>query len=137
MTEILLPRIARQGAVCLISRIGQARKARIEKFELDEGSRPYHPPLPKGGMRARGRRLTAFARSRCLPPARFRRGEDRPREIWRSLAAPPPIPYTILSMVYYIILYCTIPLPSRAPADTPTPLVAAGTRFASHNYRER
>ena len=29
-----MPRIARQGAVCLISR-GLARKARIEKFELD------------------------------------------------------------------------------------------------------
>ena len=42
MTEILSPRIARQGAVCLISTRGQARKARIEKFELDEGFQPYH-----------------------------------------------------------------------------------------------
>ena len=37
LTEMLLPRIARQGVVRLISIRGQARKARIEKFELDEG----------------------------------------------------------------------------------------------------
>ena len=36
MTEILLPRIARQGAVCLISMRGQTRTARIEKFELEK-----------------------------------------------------------------------------------------------------
>ena len=35
-----MPRIARHGAVCLISII---RQARIEKFEFDEGSQPYHP----------------------------------------------------------------------------------------------
>ena len=45
LTEILLPRIARQGTVCLISIRGSARKARIEKFELDEGFQPYHPPF--------------------------------------------------------------------------------------------
>ena len=37
LTEIPLPRIARQGTLCLISIRGQARKARIDKFELDEG----------------------------------------------------------------------------------------------------
>ena len=45
LTEILLPRIARKGAVCLISISGQARKARIEKSELDEGFQLYHPPF--------------------------------------------------------------------------------------------
>ena len=45
LTEILLPRIARRGTVCLISTRGQARKARIEKFELDEGFQPYHHPF--------------------------------------------------------------------------------------------
>ena len=44
MTEILLPRIARQGTVSLISTTRQARKARIEELELDEGFQPYHPP---------------------------------------------------------------------------------------------
>ena len=39
-----LPRIARQGTVCLVSIRGQVRKARIEKFELDEVFQPYHPP---------------------------------------------------------------------------------------------
>ena len=52
LTEIQLPRIARQGAVCLISTRGQTRKDRIEKFELDAGVQPYHPPLP---IRARPR----------------------------------------------------------------------------------
>ena len=37
LTEILLPRIARQGAVCPVSIRGQARTTRIERFELDEG----------------------------------------------------------------------------------------------------
>ena len=45
LTEMLLPRTARQGTVCLISTGGQARNARIEKFELDEGFRPYDPPF--------------------------------------------------------------------------------------------
>ena len=45
MTEILLPRIARQGAVCLTSTRGYARKARIEKSDLDQGFQPYHPPF--------------------------------------------------------------------------------------------
>ena len=45
LTEIPLPRIARQGAGCLLSIRGQARKARIERFELDEGFQPYHPPV--------------------------------------------------------------------------------------------
>ena len=31
-----LPRIARQGTVCLLSLRGQARKARIEQFELEK-----------------------------------------------------------------------------------------------------
>lgn len=44
-----MPRTARQGTVCLISMRRQARKARLEKFGLDEGSQPYHPPLPKDG----------------------------------------------------------------------------------------
>ena len=52
MTEILSPRITRQGAVCLISRRGTTRKARIEQSELDGGFQPYHPPsqvLEEGG----------------------------------------------------------------------------------------
>ena len=48
MTEILLPRIARPGTVCLISIRRQARKDRIERFELEEGFQAHHPPLPKG-----------------------------------------------------------------------------------------
>ena len=43
LAEMLLPRIARQGAVCLVSIRGQALKARIEKFELDEGFQACHP----------------------------------------------------------------------------------------------
>ena len=46
LTEILLPRIARQGTVCLSSIRGQARTTRIETIELDEGFQPYHPPFP-------------------------------------------------------------------------------------------
>ena len=42
---MLLPRIARQGTASLISIRGQARKARIDKFELDEGFQLYHPPF--------------------------------------------------------------------------------------------
>ena len=34
MTEVLLPRNARQGTVCLVPIRGQAGKARIEKFDL-------------------------------------------------------------------------------------------------------
>ena len=45
LTEMLLPRIARQGAVCLVSTRGQARTTRIEKFELDADFQPYHPPF--------------------------------------------------------------------------------------------
>ena len=45
LTEMLLPRIARQGAVCLISTRGLARTTIIEKFELDEGFQPYHIPI--------------------------------------------------------------------------------------------
>ena len=37
LTEILLPRIARQRTVCVTSIRGQARKARFDKFEFDEG----------------------------------------------------------------------------------------------------
>ena len=40
-------RIARQGTVCLSSIRGEARKARIEKCELDEGFQPYRPPFRK------------------------------------------------------------------------------------------
>ena len=50
MTEMLLPRIARQGTNCLNSIRGQAQKARIEKFEIDEGFQPRHPPLPNLGV---------------------------------------------------------------------------------------
>ena len=46
-TEIPLPRIARQGAVCLVSVRGPARKDRIEKCELDEGFRPFHHTFRK------------------------------------------------------------------------------------------
>ena len=45
LIEILSARIARQRIVCLISIRGQARQARIGKFELDEGFQPYHPPF--------------------------------------------------------------------------------------------
>ena len=45
MTEMLFPRIARQGAACLILKRGQARETRIEKFDLDEGFQPHHPPF--------------------------------------------------------------------------------------------
>ena len=44
LTEIVFTRIARQGTACLISTRGQARTAPIEKFELDKGFQPYHPP---------------------------------------------------------------------------------------------
>ena len=54
LTEIILPPIARQGAFCLVSRRGQARKTIIEKFELDEGLQPYHPPLPRQGGVGKG-----------------------------------------------------------------------------------
>ena len=53
LTDILLPRIARQGTVCLTSTRGrQARKTRIDKFELDEGFQPCHHP-PSEGLAAR------------------------------------------------------------------------------------
>ena len=45
LIEILSARIARESIVCLISIRQQARKARIEKNELDEGFQPYHPPF--------------------------------------------------------------------------------------------
>ena len=45
LTEMLLPRSARQGTVSLISIRGQAREALMEKFELDEGFQLYHPPF--------------------------------------------------------------------------------------------
>ena len=51
MTEIPLPRIAGQGTVCVISTRGQARKARVEKFELDEGFPTVSSPLPKTASR--------------------------------------------------------------------------------------
>ena len=43
MIEIRLPRIARQGAGCLVSMRGYARKAKLNNFELDEGFQLYHP----------------------------------------------------------------------------------------------
>ena len=46
LTELPSPRIARQGTACLISIREKTRKARIEKFELDEGFQPCPPPLP-------------------------------------------------------------------------------------------
>ena len=36
LTEMQLPRMARRGAACLVSVIGRARKARIEKFEFEQ-----------------------------------------------------------------------------------------------------
>ena len=48
LTEMPSPRIARQGTVCLNSARGQARKARGEKLELDEGfQRHVIPPSDK------------------------------------------------------------------------------------------
>ena len=43
LTEILLPRIAPQGTVCLVSIRGWARTTRIDKFDFGEGLQPYHP----------------------------------------------------------------------------------------------
>ena len=51
LTEIPLPRIARRGTVRLVSTGGQARNARIEKVELDEGFQPHHPPFRCGPER--------------------------------------------------------------------------------------
>ena len=45
LTEMQLPRIARQGALCLISIRGRTRKTRVEQSELDEGFQQYHPPF--------------------------------------------------------------------------------------------
>ena len=45
LTEIPLPRIARQRIGCLTSTRGSSRKARMDKFELDEGFQPCHPPF--------------------------------------------------------------------------------------------
>ena len=41
MIKILSARIARYKVDCLLSVRGQARKIRIDKFELDEGFQPY------------------------------------------------------------------------------------------------
>ena len=41
---------ARRGAVCSVSIRGQARKARTEKSELDEGFQPHHPPFRLPGV---------------------------------------------------------------------------------------
>ena len=46
MTEILLPRIVRQGTCCLITVRGRAQKTQIEQFELDEGLPTVSPPPP-------------------------------------------------------------------------------------------
>ena len=43
--EMLLPRIARQGLVGIISIGEEIRKARIDEFELDEGFPQHHPPF--------------------------------------------------------------------------------------------
>ena len=59
LTEIRLPRIARQGAVRLLSTRGEARRARTWKFELDEGFRPYRPPFRHLLQRRRGGRRLA------------------------------------------------------------------------------
>ena len=40
-----LVRIAQYIIVCLLSIRGEARTTRIERFELDEGFQPYHPPF--------------------------------------------------------------------------------------------
>ena len=44
MTEILLPRIARRGAICPISIRGQAREARVEKSSSMRVSNRIIPP---------------------------------------------------------------------------------------------
>ena len=61
LTETPLPRIARQRIACLSSR-EKARKARIEKCELDEGFQPYHPPF-SAAWKSRSR-AAAFASRR-------------------------------------------------------------------------
>ena len=56
LVEIPWARIARQIIHYLSSIRGQARKARIEKFELDEGFQPYYPPfrpVREGGAEGR------------------------------------------------------------------------------------
>ena len=61
LPEILLPRTARQGAVCLSSPRGSTRKARIELFEFGEVFQPYHPPfraITVYGLRIRWRGST-------------------------------------------------------------------------------
>ena len=68
LTEIPLPRIVRQGTACPISARGQARKARIAKFELDEGSQPYHLPFPNVVPQGPPRGRALPARGRLLPP---------------------------------------------------------------------
>ena len=45
LTEMLLPRIARQGTYSIRSTRGQARNTRIDQFELDEGFQQYHTPF--------------------------------------------------------------------------------------------
>ena len=52
LTEILVPRTARRGTLCVITTRG-ARAVRIDTFELDEGLQPYHPPFRTLALAAR------------------------------------------------------------------------------------
>ena len=85
LTEILLPRIVRQGAVCLSSIRGQTRKARIEKFELDECFPTASSPLPSSPPRGSGGAVA-----------------------WRTRAAPRPEKYVHIHVCVYIYIYIYI-----------------------------
>ena len=47
LTEILMPRIARQGTHCLNLDKRTSSKSSNREVELDEGFQPYHPPSEK------------------------------------------------------------------------------------------
>ena len=64
LTEIGLPRIARRGTACLISIRGKTRTTRIDKFELDEGFQPYHPPFRVASLHL-GRIPGRSTKTRC------------------------------------------------------------------------
>ena len=49
--RVLLPRIDRRGAVCIISKKQLARTTRIEKLDFDEGYQPYIIPPSEMSLR--------------------------------------------------------------------------------------
>ena len=110
LTEMLLPRIARRGTVCLIPIRGLARKARIEQFELAEGFQPYHPPF----------RVINYCETRAAPTAPLHSGLPCPLS-----PANPPMLYIYIYIYVYAEMYISIP-PSlikrrKTPHRAPTP----------------